>query len=72
MYPVGSNAINDRTIGESAARFHVSTLNGSGKMSSMPGRSDEMAPFRASMLPMQLVQFALISWWSRNSPPAAS
>ena len=49
-----------RTSGEIAARFHVSTLNASGKMSSIGIGSEEIAPLRASMLPMQLVQFALI------------
>ena len=38
-----------RTSGEIAARFHVSTLNASGKMSSIGIGSEEIAPSRVDV-----------------------
>src|SRR6185503_6264343 len=53
-------------IGVSAARFHVSTLNGSGKIEVMLAGT---GPPRAVMMPMQLTQLVVPLRDQRYSPP---
>ena len=53
-------------MGVSAARFHVSTLNGSGKIDVMLAGT---APPRAVMTPMHSKQLVVPLRDQRNSPP---
>ena len=54
--------------GDSAARFHVSALNGSGKIDCRT--SAGMMPLLATIVPPHWLQFSLSSKWRTNSTPA--